>query len=143
MKLTRTLAPLLLCLALFVGVFQVSSCRTLNAVTTPAEVVTAVHLRSDALKAAETALAAGQLPDAALVQLLTEDEAAWKYLRAEAGSFTASADFKAVLQTQEIGVRVAREKIVAGEYQPAEKLELVQTLAKAWASLETYYHPQD
>lgn len=138
MKLSRLLLPLLCVLALFVAT---PSCRTLNAVTTPQQVVTTVHLRSDALKTAEAALTAGSLTDQALVQLLTEDEAAWKYLRDEAANFTASADFKAVLQTQEIGVRVARQKIAAGEYQPQEKLELVHTLAQAWASLETYYNP--
>lgn len=139
MKRTRFLIPLLLIVALFAAT---PACRTIDAMTTPAQVVTTVKLRSQTLTEAETALTAGQLTDAALVQLLTDDEAAWKYLREETNRFTASADFKAVLQTQEIGVRVAREKVAAGEYQPAEKIELVRTLAKAWASLETYYNPK-
>lgn len=140
MKLTRLLLPLLLIVALFAAV---PSCRTVDAMATPAQVVTTVHLRSEALKAAETALTAGQLADPALVQLLTDDEAAWKYLRDETNGITISADLKAVMQTQEIGVRVARQKIAAGEYAPAEKVELLHTLAAVWASLETYYHPKN
>lgn len=118
------------------------ACRTVNARLAPAAVLTAVDLRTDTLAAAQTALQGGLLDDAALLQLLADDEAAWGYLRENSG-FTTSADLNAVLQTQQIGVRVAREKIAAGLYSPAEKLELVSALALAWSTLDTYYTPSE
>lgn len=118
------------------------SCRTIDATFAPAEVVATVNTESAALAKAETSLAAGTLDDPALIKVLTTDADAWKYLRDNSHSLTMSADMKAVLQTQEIGVRSAIKKIAASEYTPAEKTELLQTLHKAWQSLETYYHPK-
>jgi hypothetical protein len=122
--------------------FLATSCRTIDAHLAPAQVVTTVELRSQAITQADALLKAGKLPDAALIQLLRDDVSAWAYLRTSANGMTASADMQSVLQTQQIGLTVAIKKIAAGEYTVPEKVELLDTLVQTWASLETYYNPK-
>jgi len=133
--------PILLALILAcVVAFSAPACRTLDAVTTPPEVVQTTATRGAALAQLEL-----QLPsydDEQLANALMEDAAAWAYLE-EATGFTTPADLKAVVQSQKIAVKVAAEKVRRGEFTNEQKLSLVQALRKAWDSLSKYYNPTE
>lgn len=118
------------------------SCRSLDASRTPPEVVAIVDARQDALRKIESAFLQGMpVTDAALIAELQVDLAGWARVRELTDTVTAGEDLKAVLQTQQVGLGIAIEKIEAGEYTQDLKIELVHSLIAAWDSLDTYYNP--
>lgn len=117
-------------------------CHTINRARTPVEVTNAVATRTTALADLEKALTAGTADAAMIDNTMAAEQLAWETLFSAADSFTAPGDMRTVLQSQKVGVKVARSKIAAGEYSPAETIELVQQLRSAWAGLHKYYNPE-
>lgn len=122
-----------------IALFAIPSCATVDRQMAPPEVVATTVDRGLGLAGVEVAW---PVDDETLVAALQDDLAAWTFLDDSTG-FATPADMQAVLQSQKILVEVAIEKILAGEYEEAQKLELVQNLRRAWDGLSRYYRPSD
>lgn len=120
---------------LILSYLSAPSCSALDVAVVPVEVVQATDTRTQALAVLETAW---PVPDTVLVAELQAEHEAWAMLEGST-SFVTPAAMKSTLQSQKIAVEVAIQKILAGEYNDAEKLELVQALQTAWANLASYY----
>lgn len=117
------------------------ACRSLQAETAPAEVRTAVAMRSIVLAQA-VADASLVISDEAMLQLLQDEELAWVYLRDNAG-LLASVDFTNAVKSNAVAVRVAKKKVEAHEYTDQQKEDLLRALQASWTALDAFYTPKN
>ena len=132
----------LLLILLLVALPVFAACPTLHSITVPVEVTQTVELRSTAMTRVSDGLTRGAIDDSALLGALRSDLDAWQLMRDQASSLGAPDDFTVVVQSQTIALDVAIAKIEAGEYNPQQKVDLVDALALAWANLSTYFQPE-